>query len=128
MMTDAYKKSRRNNTAALRRAIRNGWIKVDTERGVVLKPNGEPIHIRPNGSGYFRFKIQRKKCRQYFVHKAIYLATGKPFRHDLYIDHINDDHTDNRGENLAQLTPAQNSQKSRERLSNKLMQEFPVPF
>lgn len=127
-MTDRFRRSLRNNTAALRRAIRSRIIIVDCEAGIILKPNGKPFHVRDNGCGYLRFKIQRNKCRQYFVHKAVYLASEKPFRHGLHIDHINDNPKDNRAMNLRQITPLENLRKARERLSNRMAEDFPVPF
>lgn len=125
-MTDDYRKHRRDNTRRLRSLIRSGKIVVDVLTGSLKWSSGKPIAVHDNGCGYLRFKIQTPVNRWYFVHKAVYLASGKPYRHDRDIDHVNHDRQDNRAENLSLLTPGDNRRKAQKRFVE-IMEEFSDP-
>lgn len=127
-MKEATLKQRRSNTRHLRRLIERGEIRVNVDAGIVSWPNGEPIHVQKNGGGYLRFKIQRNGCRFFFVHKAVYLASGRSYRHDRHIDHGDSNPENNCIWNLCQMTPKENQRKARERLKEKFEKEFPAPF
>lgn len=115
-MKEATLKQRRSNTRSLRGLIEKRTIVIDDESGQIYWPNGKRIGTVENSCGYLRFKIQHKKCRYYFVHKAVYLHSKKKYRHNLQIDHIDNDVRNNRIDNLRQITPRENTQKAKDRL------------
>lgn len=113
--SDDWDKIRRSNTRALMKLIRAKRIVVDLTKGEIQWPNGRPLFIERNACGYIRFKVHGKnrKHRWFFVHKAVYLAAGFPYRHDRVIDHINDDTECNGIGNLQLITQKENVGKQR---------------
>lgn len=85
--------------------------------------------LKPNlrHDGYLRVKLSDNdgKIKNYYLHRIIYEAvTGQPIPEDLQVNHINEDKTDNRFENLNLMTPKQNMNHGtrNERISKKVEQ------
>lgn len=88
------------------------WI---SRRGKVIRVINESHPERPNKfirmtpqrdkDGYLRVQLSRKK---YLVHRLVYEHFCGPLDPTLVVCHLNGERTDNRPENLAQLTQKEN--------------------
>jgi hypothetical protein len=94
-------------------------VVVDVENGVVLWPNGKPIHARPNFWGYMRFQVRvrrrdgRRVANWFFVHKAVMLAEGLKLKKHYEINHKDEDRSNNRRKNLEYIHRRENLALSR---------------
>ena len=123
-----WKKARKANTRALRRLIESKAIIVNIDTGTVTWPSGKPVYARKNETGYIRFKITRKGCRWFFIHKAVYIAAKLPYRHDRAIDHRDDDQDHNYISNLQLLTYAENNAKAHRKMEMEMEMEMEAAF
>lgn len=100
----------------IRKALRNGLIEVDTEKGKVfslLKGKRHELKAESNKKGYKRFSFYIDGQRYHFrVNRVVYIAHHRFIPEDMMIDHINNDKNDNRICNLQALTNADNIRKS----------------
>lgn len=61
-------------------------------------------------SGYFRLKLSKNnKVKDFFVHRLVWEAFNGPIPKGMQVNHINEDKTDNRLENLNLMTPKENT-------------------
>ena len=81
------------------------WNKTGQSRNLFLKP-----HTR----GYLQVELRRNgKRRMYTVHKLVARCFVGGYKEGLVVNHLNEDKTDNRAENLEWCTTAQNINYSR---------------
>lgn len=74
-----------------------------TGKGCILKTN-------KNHKGYLTINLcLNGKYKCFFIHRLVWLAFVGPIPEGMQINHINEDKTDNRLENLNLMTPSQNS-------------------
>jgi hypothetical protein len=95
------------------------WI---THNGSIHKRNGKVKKIFENNRGYVMIGLwQNSKRKNYFVHQLVAMAFlgHKRCGMKLVIDHINDNKTDNRLENLQIVTTRFNSKKTQGNYSSK---------
>ena len=104
-------------------ALAAGYIKVDTENGIVYGTRGPggiergtPIELHGSiVNGYKVYSIHAGGVKkQVRAHRLVWIAAHGAIPEGMVVDHINNDKSDNRLCNLQLLTHEQNSTKARE--------------
>jgi hypothetical protein len=95
------------------------WI---THNDSIHKRNGKVKKIYENNRGYHIVSLSKySKAKTFFVHQLVAIAflNHKPCGNQMVIDHINDNPSDNRLENLQIVTNRFNSHKTQGNYSSK---------
>lgn len=90
--------------------LSNRILLVDTEAGVVFRPNGKRAEYpRPNGYGYVLLGKVQGKQKWARAHRVVWIAAHGPIPGMYEINHRNSRRWDNRIENLDMVTHAGNA-------------------
>ena len=82
--------------------------------------NKEKILKQANTNGYLQVRLCKNKIKKFLVHQLVSMAflNHKPCGFNLVIDHINDNPSDNRVENLQIVTQRYNCRKTQGKYSS----------
>ncbi|HJJ48725.1 MAG TPA: HNH endonuclease [Methanocorpusculum sp.] len=97
---------------ASQKILREEWI-VDTKTGKIYYPTGKEIPAHMNNAGYLKIRTVFENVKLgIFVHRAVMIAErrGRTIPRLFTINHINENKTDNRVENLELKTITENIQ------------------
>ncbi len=92
-----------------------------TSHGIIRKYNGRILKLGTDKFGYLMVDLKKQLNRKtYRIHKLVAIAflNHKPCGHELVIDHINDNPSDNRVENLQIVTQRYNCRKKQGKYSS----------
>lgn len=98
-----YQASNLGNVRSLDREVAGKAGSVRILKGKVLKP-------AMDRDGYLQIMLSKEGKRKWFkVHRLVYAAFNGAIPHDMQVNHIDEDKTNNRLENLNLMTPSENS-------------------
>ena len=97
----------------------NGLIERKHTKGYV-----KPTKAKNSNHLYFRLTEESKKSKLEYVHRFVWEAFNGAIPDGLVIDHIDEDPTNNRLENLQLLTLAENSSKSQQKFTKAQLDEM----
>lgn len=82
------------------------WI--DNGAGGYIQ-KGRILKLRKDKYGYLKAHLYKKSCNKFFsVHRLVWEAFNGAIPEGMQVNHINEDKTDNRLENLNLMTPKEN--------------------
>lgn len=97
-----YKVSNFGRVRSLDRYVNGKSSTKQIRKGRILKPC-----VHSCGYLYLTFSIEKKR-KYLFIHRLVYEAFNGPIPEGMQVNHINENKTDNRLENLNLMTPKEN--------------------
>lgn len=103
-----YKVSNLGRIRSLDKPVRSG-NRYNKNTGVAVK-KGKVLKQADTGLGYLQVCLRKNnKNHSLYVHRIVWETFNGPIPEDMQVNHINEDKTDNRLENLNLMTPKENS-------------------
>jgi len=100
---------RRRNTEALKKALADGLLVVNTDTGEIRNKSGKVLKQTIEYYGYPSIYMRVDGvAHKFYVHKVVWLAAGNEIEEYKQIDHIDMDRTNASINNLRLLSPSEN--------------------
>lgn len=100
---------RKRNTEALKKALADGLLVVNTDTGEIRNKSGKVLKQTIEYYGYPSVYMRVDGvAHKFYVHKVVWLAAGNELEKDKQLDHIDRNRANASIDNLRLLSPAEN--------------------